>query len=410
MPQIRPFRAVRPHRDKAHLVGSRSYLNYSEDELNDKLSGNPFTFLHIIKPEMAASMRKKVSRHDRYHLVREGYNYYRTMNILLKEEKESFYIYRQSSEGYTYTGLIAGIHVDEYLSGHIKKHEETIEKREKLFEEYLEITGFNAEPVLLTYEDRDDINSLVDLVLSSRPEFEFYTTDMVKHEMWVLSDESLEDRLVTAMAQVEDVYIADGHHRSASSALLAQIHGIDKEGPHASFMCMLLPSSQLRIRNFNRLVRDLNGLTPQEFIEAMSSEFHIEAKDDVFEPSKHGEFSIYLDNSWYAARLKETPQSNQTVDILDSRILTTKILQPILGISDLRKDKRIDFIPGTEGLSRLIKEVDSGKFELGFGLFPVDFEQLKAVSDEGGIMPPKSTYIEPKLRSGLTIYELFDNS
>lgn len=409
MARIRPFRAVRPPRDKAHLVASRSYVNYTEGDLNDKLDGNPFTFLHVIRPEMAGSVRKTMKRNERYHLVREGYNYFRNMGMLEKDIQQAYYVYRQSSAETSYTGVIAGVAVQDYLDGKVKIHEETITQREKIFHEYLEITGFNAEPVLLAYEDREEINEIVGQITSERPEYEFFTTDMVKHEMWLLDDPETQSWLETEMGRVESLYIADGHHRSASSSLVAHIHGEDPDAAHNSFMSLLLPQSQLKIYDYNRLVRSLNGLSPEDFVERLRENFIVEQHVTAYKPTRNRNIACYLNDIWYSLTVRPEKIGDGLVDRLDARILTNLVLKPLLDIQDLKTDDRIDFMNGRAGMLGLEKAVDSGEFVAAFALFPVTFDQLKEVSDANEIMPPKSTWIEPKLRSGLTIYELFED-
>jgi len=409
MAKIRPFKAVRPHRDKAHLVASRSYVTYGEEELNEKLNDNPYTFLHIIRPEMVASVRKSMKRKERFHLVREGYNYFRNMGLLKKDEEPAYYVYRQTNSVDSFTGVIAGVAVEEYSGGNVKIHEETITKREKIFHEYLEITGFNAEPVLLAYEDRDEINQIVSQITNDRPEYEFYTTDKVKHEMWLLQNREVQTWLEIEMENVESLYIADGHHRSASSSLVSQIHGGETSAPHNSFMSLLMPKSQLKIYDYNRLVHDLNGMTSADFIEKLRDSFIVEQHMDVYKPNSLHNLSCYVDNTWYSLTVRPEKIGDGLIDKLDSRILTNLVLKPLLDIQDLKTDDRIDFMNGRVGMRGLETAVDSGGFVAAFALYPVTFEQLKEVSDAKEIMPPKSTWIEPKLRSGMTIYELFED-
>ena len=405
MAHISPFKAVRPARDKAGLVGSRSYLTYSQNELEARLNYNPYTFLHVIKPELHEGQLKTLTRIERFDLVKEGYSYFKEMGIFKKEEEECFYIYRQTKGTAVFTGLVAGVAVTDYTSGHVKIHEQTITSREKIFEEYLTRTGFNAEPVLLAYEDREGLNLAIDKATEDRPEYEFTTTDMVLHEMWMVNDPVVMDVITKEMAAVEDVYIADGHHRSASSALLAQDqHG--KKGPWDNFMSLLLPQSQLKIYDFNRLVKTLNGMPKSDFIAKLSESFEVKTSGRIHKPEHRGNFSMYLDSEWYSLEVKQEFIIDSVVGRLDSSVLTDQVLRPLLGISDLKTDERISFLDGTKGLHALADAVDSGMFEVAFALYPVEFEQLKEVADTGNIMPPKTTWIEPKLRSGVLIYEL----
>lgn len=405
MAHISPFKAVRPARDKVGLVGSRSYLTYSQNELEARLNYNPYTFLHVIKPELHEGQRKKLTRDERFSLVKEGYTYFKEMGIFKQEEKESFYVYRQTKGTSVFTGLVAGVAVSDYTSGHVKIHEQTITSREKIFEEYLMKTGFNAEPVLLAYPDREGLNAAIEVATQGRAEYEFTTTDMVMHEMWMVNDPELMDTITKEMAAVEAVYIADGHHRSASSALLAKDQN-GKKGPWDNFMSLLLPQSQLKIYDFNRLVKSLNGMPKSEFLSKLSESFEVVKTVRIHKPEHRGNFSMYLDNEWYSLNAKDEIIVDSVVGRLDSSVLTDQVLRPLLGISDLKTDERISFLDGTNGLHPLADAVDSGMFEVAFALYPVEFEQLKEVADTGNIMPPKTTWIEPKLRSGVLIYEL----
>jgi uncharacterized protein (DUF1015 family) len=387
------------------LVGSRSYLTYSQNELEARLNYNPYTFLHVIKPELHEGQRKSLTRDERFDLVKEGYNYFKEVGFLNLEEKESFYIYRQTKGIAVFTGLIAGVAVEDYNSGHVKIHEQTITSREQLFEEYLLRTGFNAEPVLLAYPDREVLSNTIDQVTLERPEYEFTTTDMVLHEMWIVTDPRLMATITAEMAAVEDVYIADGHHRSASSALLAK-HQNGKHGPWDHFMSLLLPQSQLKIYDFNRLVKSLNGMTKPEFLTKISESFEVQKTGRIHQPTHRGNFGMYLDNAWYSLEVKPEFVVDSVVGRLDSSVLTDQVLRPLLDISDLKTDERISFLNGTNGLHALADAVDSGEYEVAFALYPVEFDQLKEVADTGNIMPPKTTWIEPKLRSGVLIYEL----
>ena len=405
MSKFIPFRAVRPPRDKAHLVGSRSYVNYTEQDLEDKLRSNPFTFLHVINPELHPVKHRHISHRERFELVRKEYDRFFELGHFIKDEKKAFYLYRQTKEGSQYVGIIGGISVDDYRSGHIRIHEETLTQKEQLFEEYLEVTRFNAEPVLLTYDDVNEINDVQDKYLQKRPEFEFLTTDGVKHEMWLISKKADKAVLKEEFDKLNCVYIADGHHRSASSALLSE--QLDEAGKYKDyFMAMMMPSSNLRIVDFNRLVKSLNGMRRNELLERLEDHFHVSACAERYQQEQQGVFGMYLYGDWYRLELKEKFIKENPLEQLDAQVLTDTILKPLLGIKDLKTDSTVDFLSGLEGMEGLEKEVDSGRYKVAFALYPVSVEQLKHVADQGGVMPPKSTWIEPKLRSGLTIYEI----
>ena len=406
MSKFIPFRAVRPPRDRAHLVGSRSYVNYTEEELDAKLKANPFTFLHIINPELHPVKHKNISHRERYELVRKEYEQFLELGHFEKDRDKAYYLYRQTKDQHQFVGIIGGISVDSYRSGEIKIHEETLTRKEELFEMYLEVTRFNAEPVLLTYDDREEIHSVQNKYLDTRPEFEFHTTDLVKHEMWLIEDKEDQELLSQEFDTMDHIYIADGHHRSASSALLSE--RIDEGSKYKNyFMAMMIPTSNLKIFDFNRLVRSLNGMRKDELLDKLEENFTVELLDAAARPTKKGQMSMYIQGEWYRLTMTNHVDSGSMIAELDAQLLTDLILQPLFGIEDLKTDHNIDFINGLEGTEGIEKAVGSGRFKVGFVLFPVGVEELKSIADSGLIMPPKTTWIEPKLRSGLTIYEIF---
>ncbi len=410
MISLKPFKAVRPTRDKAYLVATRSYLSYTDAELDDKLKNNPFTFLHIINPSEG---RKLTAGREKYQLVKGEFERFRAEDTFTRDEEENFYIYRQVKEGNEYIGLIAAVSVDDYLEGRIRKHEKTLTERERMFSDYLEATGFNAEPVLLTYRDDLRLNKLFAKYINQRSEYEFTSTDRVLHQMWLI-DQRKDCQLVTEIFKEQQaLYIADGHHRCASSSGLAtrlREQG-KKEGAHNYFMAFLIGEEQMKVYDFNRLVKGLNGMTSARFIAALRENFLVESMvDDLYRPEKIHEISMYLEGKWYKLVPKTGTYDPQSpVGHLDAEILSKTLLKPVLGIKNLKTDKRVGFMPGTEGMIGLQQAVDSGRYDLAFGLFPVSIEQIKQVADANKTMPPKSTYIEPKLRSGLTIYEIIES-
>ncbi len=408
MPDFKPFRAVRPPRDRAHLVGSRSYINYSDDGLRDKLKGNPYTFLHVIMPETKYDDFKNLELQERFGLVKKEYRRFLKKKYLLQDETPNFYLYRQTKKKNQYIGIIGGIASCDYDNGLIKKHEQTLTKREALFKKYLETTSFNAEPVLLAYQDSEVVNRITEKVLSERPEYEFFTTDKVKHELWVINDKARQGKITEEIKKIGALYIADGHHRSASSALLSRECLKEEESQKSHFMAMLIPKSSLKIFEYNRVIKDLNGLSVDDFIQKLSQEFKIKKLEKAYNPKKKHAFGMYIDNSWYRIKLKKSSLESGIIEQLDTYLLTHKILTPILGIKDLKTDNRAGFISGVDGLDAIQHAVNNKNFKIGFTLFPASFEDLKKVSDANLTMPPKSTWIEPKLRSGLTIYNLMD--
>lgn len=402
---IKPFKAIRPTRDKAYLLATRSYVSYSDEELEDKLNNNPYTFLHVINPDYNDKIQS--SGNERYEKVKTRFEEFRRLDYFIEEDEAAYYIYQQQAENHVFTGIIAATAVQDYIDGKIKVHENTLSAREEMFTNYLHATGFNAEPVLLMHRPIASIGALKSRYIATRAEYEFTSTDKVLHLLWPVTNAQDIQDITAAFKTVDALYIADGHHRCASSVRLAALRG-GVEKAHHYFMAYLLPETTIRIHEFNRLVKDLNGLMTEDFLEAIKANFFIhEIDQETYRPTSLHEIGMYIDQKWYA--LFSKPGSYNPEDAvagLDCQILSQNLLGPILGINDLRTDSRIDFLPGNTGPEGIMKAVNSGKFCVGFGLFPVSIEQLKRVSDEGLVMPPKSTYIEPKLRSGLTIYNL----
>lgn len=407
MISIKPFRAIRPPRDKAYLVATRSYLTYSDEELDDKLHNNPYTFLHVINPNGG---RHLPPGKEKYRQVRQQFEAFQHEGVFMQDHKASYYLYRQVKEGNEYLGLIAAVSVEDYFSGKIRKHEKTLTERERMFTDYLEATGFNAEPVLLTYQDDLRLNRLFAKYIVKRAEYEFTSTDKVLHQLWQIDHKEDIDLITDVFKDQEALYIADGHHRCSSSSLLAK--RLNKRDDltgdnHNYFMAFLIGEQQLKVYDFNRLVKGTLKKPEQQLLDEMSQEFLIEVKSGIFKPEKIHEMSMYLKGKWYKLVPKTgTFDPRDPVGHLDAEILSNQILKPILGIKNLKTDSRAGFLPGTEGMEGLQKLVDGGSYDVAFGLFPVTMEHIKQVADAKRTMPPKSTYIEPKLRSGLVIYEI----
>jgi uncharacterized protein (DUF1015 family) len=403
MPSLRPFSAVRPTRDKVHLVASRSYVSYTALQLRSKLTENPFSFLHIIHPDMTATnLHKTVDLGERFKQVRGKYDEFLAEGILKRDEQPSLYIYRQIKAGHAFTGIIGAVSVDDYVNGKIKIHEKTIAKREETFVQYLDITKINAEPVLLMAKDSKTIDDIIAQKTLERPEYDFTTTNKVHHQFWVLDDVGSIEAITNAYAQQDAFYIADGHHRSSSSALLFEKHkqSISNENdPMRYCLAYILSEENVRIYEFNRIVKDLNGLSDSEVLERLKIAFEISHVSSSFHPHRKGEMGLYLDGNWYKLNLKEAS------DVLDVQLLTDLVLEPIFGISDLRKDKRISFMEGPKGLEALSQTIDKQGTGAAFTLFAPTVEDIKRIADAGQTMPPKSTWVEPKLRSGLVVYE-----
>ncbi|MCW5898059.1 MAG: DUF1015 domain-containing protein [Flavobacteriales bacterium] len=397
---LRPFRAWRPAPDKAHLVGSRTYVSYSEAELADRLAGNPWTFLHVIHPPGLGD----ATRAERFAAVRAAFHDFVHRGVMVRDAKPTLYVYEQQHRGNVSRGIIAGVSVRDYREGRIRVHEQTLTAREYLFAEYLASTGINAEPVLLCTPAGIAWEALLDPLLNIRPDVDFSTTDRVRHRLWTVHDPALEQALHKTFAEVPALYIADGHHRMASSARLSEAHDADENDPRAWCLAFIVPKPQLYIYNFDRTVADLGGLSEADFLDRLR-----QAGDPIpmaapwTEP---GLVAVRTPGGWHGLRLTPPPADAAPDARLDAARLSELVLGPILGIQDLRTDPRVGFVPGTQGTSALEHMVEAGEAAVAFHLHAVSFAELQAVADHGGTMPPKSTWIEPKLRSGLLVYDL----
>ena len=410
MALVKPFHAIRPTRDKVALVTTRSYEIYNKKELNDILRLNPFSFLHVLKPGF--KFNKTVHGNKRFKMVHNRYCEFMENGIFQKDDKPCYYLHQKTYRGLTFWGIIALASVEDYQNNIIKKHEKTLSGREELFGNYLEITGFNAEPVLITYPDDAFLSSLIDKYRKVRAEYEFTTNKNRTHLLWLIDNEDEVANISHAFEKMPAVYIADGHHRTASSNYLCKKMATANDDAATQlskyFMAYFIPESNLKITSFYRFLNNLNGLTKKEFLIALDENFRISNTGDRFyKPSKKHHFSMYLDGDFYKLYLRKSQFNPLNVlDDLDSQILFKYILEPILGIHDPSHDKNISYVPEIGNEMQLKNLVDSQEFSVGFGTFPISVEQLKSVADNNLIMPPKSTYVEPKLRSGLTIYQL----
>jgi len=407
---VKPFKAVRPSRDKVALVSSKSFDAYTDKELDAKLEFNPFTFLHILNP--GYKYHQEFSGEQRFQMIHNRYEEFKENKIFIKDETASFYIYESSNAHDYFCGIIGATAVDDYNNGTIKKHEGTIKKREQLFETYLKTTGFNAEPVLLTYKDDEKFNTLLQTLKKKRPEYEFSTTDKKLHRLWLVNDKENIKKIISFFEDKEALYIADGHHRSASSSLLKtdlQAENIHHKGDenYNFFMSYIIPESNLKISEFNRFIKDLNGLSIDEFLIELDKNYRIEDRGDHFyKPSQKHHFSMYLGGKFYSLYLRKSLSLNENaLSKLDAEILYQTILKPILGINNLNNNDRISYRNNKLDLLSIKTLVDDGQFVVGFGMLSITIDEMKEIADAKLIMPPKTSYIEPKLRSGLTIYE-----
>lgn len=395
----------------AHLVASRSYVTYKPAGLKRKLTENPYTFIHIINPEFGKAERTAPNSDRRFEKVKMRYKEFREAGTLVQDEVPAFYVYRQDTAEASFTGIICGVAVREYLSGKIKIHEHTITKREETFCRYLDICGFNAEPVLLTYrENTAEVSALTASISALRPDFDFTTTDRHRHRLWPVTAQEAVNKIQTSFGKISDLYIADGHHRSASSALLSQKRASGTSGSDASMsnfiLAMLIPSDQLMIKPFHRLICNHEMRDGEALLRKLHRDFSITPASDPVLPEDKRTWGLRLKSGWFKLTLNTPVQASTASDKLDAVILTKKILEPHFGIADQKTDHRVQFIPGTDEVRPYERDIDSGKCTALITLCKVDVEELFDVADAGEIMPPKSTWIAPKLRSGLTIMAL----
>lgn len=405
MSKIIPFKAVRPTADKVGLVTCRNYEDYSAAELAAWLNFNPYSFLHIINP--AYQNVHNISLEKRFKGVANKFQDFKNNSVFVEDEIPAFYLYEIKTKNDVFTGIIAGASVDDYKNDIIKKHEDTLQYRVEMFKDYLHQTRFNTEPVLITYPDSVKINTWILLKKKNRAIYEFSTTNKEKHTLWKIDTQSDIDWLENHFEEIPNLYIADGHHRSASAELLLEQDQYLGNPNLNYFMSFLIAESNVKIYEFNRIIRDLNGFTKEVFLEKLAENFEIESKEqELWKPQNKKEFGMYLDEKFYALIFKHKEQREGIKQKLDAQILYDTVLQPLLAIGDLRNDERIDYISGKQSVTAIKEKVDDGEFAVGFMLYPSNINEIKAFADNNLIMPPKSTYIEPKFRSGLVVYEL----
>lgn len=411
MATFKPFRALRPKPEYARDVASRPYDVLNTQEARQEAEGNKYSFLRVIKPELELPDDIDPYGANVYEHGLKNLNYLRTERIIEKDTTPSFYIYRLTMDGREQTGIVGCCHYQEYFDGHIKKHELTRTAKENDRVRHVETQNANAEPVFFSYRGLDSINQVIANATQSGPIYDFTAEDGIKHELWVIDDESSISRIETDFKSIPDLYVADGHHRTAAAARVGQQKKDNNPSHNGTeeynfFMAVLFSDDQLKIFDYNRVVQDLNGMSTDQFKDKLYPIFEISELESAQSPSVKGVFSMYLDKKWYCLNPKEVISSENPKENLDVTLLSEKVLDPILGIQDLRKDTRIDFVGGIRGLGELERRVDSGEMEVAFALFPVSMAELLAIADAGEIMPPKTTWFEPKLRSGLFIHEL----
>jgi len=403
MANIKPFRALRPNPSLAKRVASRPYDVLNSSEARSEASGNPDSFLHVTKSEIDLPVTLDSHSQQVYDMAKQNLLAFEQQHILFREEKPCYYIYMLTMNGKSQTGLVCLSSLDDYEQDIIRKHETTRPDKELDRINHMLTTRAQTGNVFLAYKTDQRIHQAVeDWKASHHPDYDFTADDGIKHMVWVIHDEASMNRLTEWFAErIPFTYIADGHHRAASADKVRVSLG--KSGPQSAayFLTTLFPSDQLHILDYNRLVKDLNGMTAEEFLKALEEDFLVEKVDNSFSPSQLHEFGMYLDGNWFKLIAKENTYTVDPISILDVSILQRNVLDKILNIKDPRTDKRIDFVGGIRGLEELEKRVDSEEMKVAFSLHPVTIQQLFDIADSGGYMPPKSTWFEPKLRDGL---------
>jgi uncharacterized protein (DUF1015 family) len=414
MAVIKPFRGLRPPVEIAKEIAARPYDVLNSKEARVEAEGNPYSLLHITKPEI--DLPEGTDEHEPHVYEKAASNFvmFREKGWLVTDNEEYIYIYAQTMWGRTQYGVLACASVDDYLNNIIKKHELTRKDKEEDRMKHVRINNANMEPVFFSYRAVNEIDEIVNSVVKNqKPEYDFVTSDEIGHHFWVIKDPSTINKLVGLFAKVDYLYVADGHHRTAAAALVGKEKREKNPGYNGNeefnyFMAVIFPDNQLKIIDYNRVIKDLNGLSDEQLLAKLSEVFVVDEKGtDIYKPDKLHNFSMYLSGKWYSLTAKEgTFNDNDPIGVLDVTVLSNLVLDNILGIKDLRTDKRIDFVGGIRGLGELQKRVDSGEMKVAFALYPVSMKQLLDIADTGNIMPPKTTWFEPKLRSGLAVHLL----
>ena len=413
--KIKPFKGIRPPKELVEKVSSRPYDVLNSDEARAEAAGNDMSLYHIIKPEI--NFEPGTDEHDPkvYPEAKQQYQRFKLKGWLVQDLDPKYYVYAQTMDGRTQYGLVVAAWVDDYLEGRIKKHELTRKDKEEDRMKHVRTLNANMEPVFFAYPHRDDLDAIVAEVTKTQPEYDFVAApEGFRHTFWVIDDQQTIDQITEIFAQIPAMYIADGHHRSAAAAGVGQELKIQnskfkiKVPEYEYFLAVCFPDNQLNIIDYNRVVKDLNGLSEEEFLAKLAQNFDIEKKgSEIYKPQRLHNFSLYLGGKWYSLTAKEGRyDDNDPIGVLDVTISSKLILDEILGIKDLRSDKRIDFVGGIRGLGELKRRVDSGEMKMALALYPVTMQQIIDIADSGNIMPPKTTWFEPKLRSGLVIHEL----
>lgn len=413
MAKVKPFRGLRPPKQFVEQVASKPYDVLSSEEARAEAEGNEKSLYHIIKPEIDFEPGTGEHEEKVYDKAVENFQKFQREGWLVQDEKEQYYLYAQTMDGRTQYGLVVGASVDDYLTGKIKKHELTRKEKEVDRMHHIEINNANIEPVFLSFPTNEVLERVIAQTAKTEPEYDFVSEDGIGHTLWCISDDAVINEITEAFAKIPYLYIADGHHRTAAAAHVGEEKA--KADPNHTgkeeynyLLAVCFPESHLKVMDYNRVVKDLNGLTDEEFLQKVGEKFIVEDKGtEIYRPATLHNFSLYLGGKWYSLTAKEgTYDDNDPIGVLDVKISSDYILRDILNIVDLRTDKRIDFVGGIRGLGELKDRVDSGEMKMALALYPVTMRQIIDIADSGNIMPPKATWFEPKLRSGLIIHKL----
>ena len=413
MAKVKPFRGVRPPKEYVEKVASKPYDVLSSEEARAEAGDNEMCLYHIIKPEIDFEPGTGEHEPKVYDKAVENFKKFQEKGWLVQDPQDCYYIYAQTMDGRTQYGFVVGASVEDYLTGRIKKHELTRREKEADRMHHIEINNANIEPVFLAFPDNSTLEDIIDRTAQTTPEYDFVSEDGIGHTLWVIKDKDTIDTITKEFGEIPYLYIADGHHRTAAAAHVGEEkakadpnHNGTEEYNYLLAVCF--PQSHLKVMDYNRVVVDLNGNTEEQFLEKLADKFIVEEKGtEIYKPAKLHNFSLYLGGKWYSLTAKEgTYDDNDPIGVLDVTISSDYILRDILGITDLRTDKRIDFVGGIRGLGELKRRVDSGEMKMALALYPVTMKQIIDIADSGKIMPPKATWFEPKLRSGLIIHKL----
>jgi len=412
MPIIKPFKSIRPAKEYADKVAALPYDVMNSDEAREMIKGNDFSFLRIDKAEI--DLDKSVHIYDEkvYQKAKENYDDFKAKEILKQDCEESFYIYELIMDGRSQKGLVVCTSIDDYINEKIKKHELTREDKEQDRIKHVDILNANTGPIFLAYPNEVKISEIINnFINNNEPIFDFISSDNITHKGWKISDSATINNLISLFSDVSDFYIADGHHRNASAVKVALKRREENKNYSGSeefnfYLSVLFPDNELKIMDYNRLVKDLNGLSKDDFLNKISEKFITEKVSEMYKPKNKNNFGMYLDGDWYKLTGRDEILSDDAIGILDVSVLQENILNDILNIGDIRTSDRIDFVGGIRGLKELERRVDSGEMEVAFSLYPTSMEELFKIANKNLLMPPKSTWFEPKLRSGLFIHEL----